>query len=39
MSLWTAFLHDVGKRDRGAPRRAGMKFRQWPAAVEDQSWQ
>jgi hypothetical protein len=22
-----------------AARRAGMKFHQWPAAVEDQSWQ
>jgi hypothetical protein len=22
-----------------AARRAGMKFQQWPAAVEDQIWQ
>jgi hypothetical protein len=22
-----------------APHRAGMKFQQWPAAVEDQFWQ
>jgi hypothetical protein len=38
MPLLAVFARDTGKRDRGV-RRAGMKFHQWPAAVEDQIWQ
>jgi hypothetical protein len=39
MPLLAVFCHDAGERDRGAARRAGMKFQHWPAAVEDQIWQ
>jgi hypothetical protein len=37
MHFWRFFA--MTRASGIAARRAGMKFHQWPAAVEDQIWQ